>query len=148
MKYFIKLLASSLILVWMTSAKSEVQMGIGLQFGQIDASGTETEGSASDTSTRSKSFEEQFVGGDLFVEYIGNGYTIGLSYVPLDIEMAAGSRTDSSSGADVASEADTGTRTAKAELSDLFTLYANYPVGGDFYALAGVHMTTVETTET
>ncbi len=142
MKYFIKLLACSLVLVWMTSAKSEVQMGVGLQFGQLDTSGTETEGTASDTSTRSKSFEEQFIGGDIFVEYIaGNGLTVGLSYVPLDIEIGAGSRKDANT------EGDTGTRTASADVTDLTTLYANYPVSGDWYALAGVHMTTIKTEE-
>ena len=37
---------------------------------------------------------------------------VGLSLVPLDIEIGDGTRTDVSTGADVASEADTGTRKA------------------------------------
>ena len=69
--------------------------------------------------------------------------------MPLDLEIGDGSRTDSSTGADVASEADTGTRTASADVSDLITLYTNIPVGsGGYYGLLGVHHATVTTAET
>ena len=55
--------------------------------GQQSADGTETEGTAADTSTRSKSFEEAFYGADLFIEVVGdNGLTLGLSYVPVDLK--------------------------------------------------------------
>ena len=98
--------------------------------GNLSSSGTETEGTAADTSTRSKSFEEFFVGADIFVEReLANGMSIGVSYVPVDVELGSGKRTDSSTGADVASEADTGTRSASADLSDLITLYGNFPFG-------------------
>ena len=97
-----------------------------------------------------KSFDEFFVGADIFVEKeLGNGMSIGVSYVPVDVELGSGKRTDSGSGSDVASEADTGTRTASADLSDLITLYGNFPFGGNgMYGLAGVHFVTVSTTET
>jgi len=73
--------------------------GIGLMTGQVSASGTETEGTAADTSTRSKSFDELFYGADIFIESeLANGYTVGLSYVPVDVELGDGSRTDTNTG--------------------------------------------------
>ena len=133
-----------------SSVKAEIQYGFAITAGQADVSGTETEGTAADTSDRSKSIKETFVGGDIFIESISDsGMTYGLSYVPLDVKLGSGSRTDTSTGADVASEADTGTRTAEADLSDLVTAYANIPFGTNgWYTLLGVHMATVETTET
>ena len=60
-----------------------VQFGVGFMAGQLSADGTETEGTAADTSNRSKSFEELFYGADLFLEVVGdNGATFGISYVP------------------------------------------------------------------
>ena len=133
-----------------SSAKAEIQYGFAITAGQADISGTETEGTAADTSDRSKSIKETFVGGDIFIESVSDsGMTYGLSYVPIDVKLGSGSRTDTSTGADVASEADTGTRTAEADLSDLVTAYANIPFGTNgWYTLLGVHMATVETTET
>lgn len=149
MKKIITSLFSVVFLIWMSNAKADVQFGVGLMMGQVNADGTETEGTAADTSDRSESFDEFFVGADVFVENVfGNGLTVGLSYVPLDIEIGDGQRTDSAAGSDVASEADTGTRTASADLSDLFTLYTNIPMGdGGMYGLLGAHFTTVKTSE-
>tara|TARA_B100000886_G_scaffold311247_1_gene246469 strand:+ start:177 stop:821 length:645 start_codon:yes stop_codon:yes gene_type:complete len=150
MKKYINVFVATLFLTAITTAKSEISIGFGLIGGQTEISGTETEGTAADTSTRSKTIKEQFVGGDIFIESISDsGLTFGLSYVPLDIELGSGSRTDTSTGADVASEADTGTRKASADLEDLFTLYTNVPLGTNgYYGLLGVHMTTVSTSET
>ena len=124
--------------------------GIGLMAGQVSSSGTETEGTAADTSTRSKSFDEIFYGADIFAEKeLANGISVGVSYVPVDLELGSGQRTDSSTGADVASEADTGTRKASADLTDLITVYGNFPFGDNgAYGLAGMHMVTVSTSET
>ena len=150
MKNILKFLAASLMIMSFSSVKAEIQYGFAITAGQADVSGTETEGTAADTSDRSKSIKETFVGGDIFIESISDsGMTYGLSYVPLDVKLGSGSRTDTSTGADVASEADTGTRTAEADLSDLVTAYANIPFGTNgWYTLLGVHMATVETTET
>lgn len=142
-------LFSVIFLLCFTSAKAEMSFGVGLLAGQVSASGTETEGTAADTSARSKDFDEFFLGADIFAEYeLANGYTVGLSYVPVDVELGEGKRSDTTAGADIASEADTGDRSAKAELSNLFTLYTNIPVSGNYYGLAGLHYTTVETSET
>ena len=150
MKNFIRIIMCSSLLVWATSAKAEWQYGVSLMGGNLSSSGTETEGTAADTSTRSKSFDEIFFGGDIFIDYVtSSGVTYGVSYVPLDLELGSGKRTDSSSGADVASEADTGNRSASADVSDLITAYANIPMGGGgYYALLGVHMATITTSET
>jgi hypothetical protein len=130
--------------------KAEMTYGFSIIGGQTEISGTETEGTAADTSVRSKTIKELIYGGDIYAEYTsGGGVTYGLSLVPLNLEVGDGSRTDTSTGADVASEANTGTRTASAELSNLITAYANIPLGaGGWYGLLGVHMTTVDTSET
>lgn len=139
---------STLFFLTSVSAKAEVQYGFGLMTGQISSDGTETEGTAADTSDRSKSFDELFFGADLFLEYIsGGGITYGVSYVPVDIELGSGQRADVN-GSDPA-ENDDGTRKASADVSDLITLYTNVPVGANgWYGLLGYHMATVETSET
>ncbi len=150
MKRIISAITGSILLVWSSFAQAEIQFGFGLMTGNLSTDGTETEGTAADTSTRSKSFEEFFYGGDLFIENISDsGLTIGLSYVPLDLDIGEGKRTDSAvATASGGAENDTGDRSASAEVSDLFTLYTNVPMGTDgWYALGGVHFATIETTE-
>ena len=125
-----------------------MKYGFSIIGGQTDISGTETEGTAADTSNRTKSITEQFIGGDLFLESVDDsGLAYGISWVPLDVEIGNGSRVDSDG--DDAAENDDGTRTASADLSDLITIYANIPFGGNgFYGLAGYHLVTVSTAET
>ena len=148
MKKLLSVIFASFLLI--STAKAEMTYGIGLMAGQVSSSGTETEGTAADTSTRSKSFDEIFYGADIFAEKeLANGISVGVSYVPVDLELGSGQRTDSSTGADVASEADTGTRKASADLTDLITVYGNFPFGDNgAYGLAGMHMVTVSTSET
>ena len=129
-------------------AKADVNYGVSLMFGEVDTSGHELEsGSASDKN--SKSITESFVGGSLFIEANDdNGFAIGLDYVPVGLDIGDGKRTDSSSGADDTSEADTGDRSASAEIKNLFTLYTNVPVGSSgYYGILGLHFTTVSTDE-
>jgi hypothetical protein len=143
-------LISALFFLTTFSAKAEVQFGFGLMAGQLSSDGTETEGTAADTSNRSKSFEETFFGADLFLEVVNDsGLTFGISYVPVDFELGSGTRVDTSTGADVASEADTGTRTASADVTDLMSVYTNIPMGGNgFYGLLGGKFATITTSET
>jgi len=152
MKKIISSIAGSILLFWTSFAQAEgVQFGVGLLAGQLSADGTETEGTAADTSTRTKSFEEAFYGADLFIEVVGdNGATLGLSYVPVDFEIGSGSRTDTAvATAKGGAENDTGTRTASADVTDLMTLYTNIPMGSSgWYALLGGHLATVTTSET
>ena len=149
MKKIISSIAGSILLFWTSFAQAEgIQFGVGLLAGQLSADGTETEGTAADTSNRSKSFDEMFYGADIFIEVAGdNGGAIGLSYVPVDFEIGSGSRTDTDG--DDAAENDDGTRTASADVSDLITLYTNIPMGTNgWYALLGGHLATIKTSET
>ena len=141
-------LISTLFFLSTVSVKADVQFGFGLMTGQVSSSGTETEGTAADTSDRSKSFDELFFGADLFMEVVSDsGMTYGVSYVPVDVELGSGERADAN-GSDPA-ENDDGTRSASADVSDLITLYANIPVGDNgWYGLLGYHFATIETTET
>ena len=130
-------------------AKADVSYGVSLMYGEADTSGHELEsGSASDKN--SKSITETFIGGSLFIEASDDsGFAIGLDYVPIGLDIGDGKRTDSSSGADDTSEADTGDRSASAEIKNLFTLYTNIPVGSNgYYGLLGLHFTTIQTDET
>ena len=141
-------LLSTLFFLTTVSAKADVQFGFGLMGGQASSDGTETEGTAADTSNRSTSFDELFFGADLFMEFVAdNGMTFGLSYIPMDIELGSGERTDAN-GSDPA-ENDDGTRKASADVTDLTTLYTNIPMGDNgWYGLLGYHFATVETNET
>ena len=150
MRNLASIIAGSIFLIWASVAQAEMKFGVGLPIGQVDTSGTETEGTAADTSDRSKSIKETFVGADLFVEFVSdNGFAFGVKYIPVDIELGNGSRVDTATGADIATEADTGTRTASADLTDFYTVYANVPMGGaGWYATLGYHQATVATSET
>ena len=140
---------SAIFLMTSYSAKAEVQFGLGLLAGNLSVDGTEAEGTAADTSNRSKSFDEFFVGADLFIEHVSDtGFTLGLSYVPIDTEIGSGDRTDSATTtAAGGAENDTGARSASADVSGLTTLYTNVPVG-DWYGLLGLNMATIKTSET
>ncbi len=141
-------LLSTLFFLSSVSAKADVSYGFGLMTGQLSSSGTESEGSAADTSNRSASFDEIFFGADLFLEFISDsGMTYGVSYVPVDFELGSGERTDAN-GSDPA-ENDDGTRKASADVSGLTTLYTNIPMGSNgWYGLLGYHFATIETSET
>jgi len=131
-------------------ANAEFNAGFSIIAGQYETDGTETEktvsGVTSETNSASKS--EMFYGGSLFAEFeTEGGIVIGLDYVPLDINLGSGKRTDSSTGADVAAEADTGDRSAEANIEDLYTIYTHIPVG-EYYAILGYHDANVTTKET
>ena len=148
MKNIIRILFCSVLLVWTTNVKADVQLGVGGILGLVSTDGTETEGTAADTSDRSKSIDEFFAGADLFIEAVGdNGGALGISYIPFDVDLGSGSRTDSDG--DDAAENDDGTRSASADVSDLITLYTNIPMGTNgWYGLLGAHFTTITTSET
>jgi hypothetical protein len=136
---------SSLFFLTTISAKSEIQYGFGLMGGLISTDGTETEGTAADTSSRDKKLSEMFYGADVFVEYVAaSELTLGFSYVPVNFEIGSGTRVDASAVA----ENDTGTRSAQAEVSDLMSLYANIPIADSgWYGLLGGMRATIVTNE-
>ena len=86
-----KLFAIAIFSIWGSLAHAEIKYGLGLMAGQVSTDGTETEGTAV-TLLLDKSIEI-FVGADLYVESVSdNGFAIGLSYVPFEIELGSGQR--------------------------------------------------------
>tara|TARA_X000001036_G_scaffold117935_1_gene111429 strand:+ start:1058 stop:1702 length:645 start_codon:yes stop_codon:yes gene_type:complete len=137
--------ASALIAISFSGLKAETSFGVSIIAGQTDISGTEFENGGT-TDKNTASFEEMFVGGSIFLETEAMGMVVGIDYVPLDIELGSGSRTDTNTG--TGSNA-TSTQKASADLTDLITLYVNYPVGDNgYYLLGGIHSVTVKTAET
>tara|TARA_Y100000817_G_scaffold313153_1_gene308617 strand:+ start:1214 stop:1861 length:648 start_codon:yes stop_codon:yes gene_type:complete len=127
--------------------------GVSLMAGQASTDGSESEDSRSQAASdvNSKSITEQFMGASVFFEVVGaNGGALGIDWVPLDIELGSGSRTDTAVAATAGgNENDTGTRTASADIENLITLYANIPTGySDVYALLGIHHAEITTSET
>ena len=145
----ITFLASLMLVFSISSLKAaDYNIGFSLMTGQLDTSGHELEnGAAADKN--SKSLKEIFVGGSVFVEAVTDGgYAFGVDYVPVDLDVGDGKRTDAAGG-DVPSEADTGNRKASASLEDLITVYANVPLSSNgLYGLVGYHTVDVTTSET
>ena len=86
------------------------------------------------------------MGGSIFAEFSAdNGFTFGIDYVPLDVELGDGQRTDTSTGTGSVG----GTRKASADLTDLITYYINVPFGANgWYGSLGYHTVEVTTAET
>mgnify|MGYP001231783535 FL=1 len=145
MKNYLRIIFSSLLLIWATPSQAEFNVGLGVIAGIVSSDGTETEGTATDTSNRSKSFDEAFAGADIFAEFVSDGgYALGVSYVPINQDVGDGKRTDTGINDD-----DTGTRSASAELVDMYSIYANVPFGSEgWYGLLSYTEVTVETKET
>ena len=137
-------------LAFSTPAAADVDIGVSLMQTTVSHDGSEREKTtAGDLETTTKSVEEKFYGGSIYLELVADsGFTIGLDYVPVEIEIGDGSRTDSDSG-ESTNDDDTGTRTASAEIEDLITLYLNVPImGSNFYGALGYHTADVTTSET
>ena len=139
-------------LAFSTPAAADVDIGVSLMQTTVSHDGSEREKTtAGDLETTTKSVEEKFYGGSIYLELVADsGFTIGLDYVPVEIEIGDGSRTDSAvTDAKGGAENDTGTRTASAEIEDLITLYLNIPImGSNFYGALGYHTADVTTSET
>ena len=149
-----KLLAGTfaMFVIAFMPAKADIDFGITLQAGSYDTSGSEKEkNTAGDNEVTSKSVEETFQGASIYIEAVAdNGFTLGLDYVPMDIDLGSGSRTDSAvAAAKGGAENDTGTRTASATSENLITVYTNVPLfGSNVYFLGGIHTADVITNET
>ena len=126
---------------------ADMNIGFSLIGGQYETDGTETEKTVSGVTseTNSASKDETFYGASLFAEYeMDNGIRLGLDYVPMDVKLGSGSRTDS---ATAAAGVDTGDRSAEANVKDLWTVYTHVPVG-PVYGILGYHSADITTTET
>ena len=152
MKKLISVLGASFIWIALIAPANSGPVGIGvtLQTGKYETSGTETEKTVTGVTseTTNKTLEETFMGGSVYAEFrTDNGWALGVDYVPMNIDLGSGKRTDASTGADETSEADTGTRSASAEIDGLTTIYAHIPIG-PLYVLLGYHSADVTTSET
>ena len=151
MKKIISTLGASFI--WMAliapANSGPVGVGVALQVGQYETSGTETEKAVTGVTseTTNKTLKETFAGASVYAEYRrDNGFALGVDYVPTDISLGSGKRTDSDAG-ESTSDDDTGNRSASADIDGLTTIYAHIPVG-PVYVLLGYHSADVTTTET
>ncbi len=151
MKKIISTLGASFI--WMAliapANSGSVGVGVALQVGQYETSGTETEKAVTGVTseTTNKTLKETFAGASVYAEYRrDNGFALGVDYVPTDISLGSGKRTDSDAG-ESTSDDDTGNRSASADIDGLTTIYAHIPVG-PVYVLLGYHSADVTTTET
>lgn len=145
-KYFLGIITFLSITLLTSAAYSAA--GISLMYVDSDTSGTESEksGDVGPEVSAEKTVSEKFYGASVFVEGQLGGITVGLDYVPLDIELGSGSRTDTASDTNETTN-DAGTYSASADLEDLLTLYVNVPVGPG-YLLGGIHHVNITTAET
>ncbi len=133
-------------------ALAEFTMGVSGAIANIEASGTETEGNASEKN--SKTLNHILPVGSIFVEYndvMGTGLTLGIDYIPVTADVADGvqTRTDtelSVTGTDNHTST-TRNQKAQAELNDHLTFYAAYNMNENFYLKAGYVTVDLETTE-
>jgi hypothetical protein len=73
-----------------------------------------------------------------------NGFALGVDYVPMDVDLGKGSRTDADG--DDPAENDDGARSAEAHIDGLTTIYAHVPLG-PMYGILGYHDATIKTKE-
>ena len=152
MKKLLLIVASTLLI---TSNAFAGSFGIGAagHIASVSADGTETTPSDTGTenSVQSATAGNDVLFGSIFAEYqMDNGFVFGLDYIPLDIELGSGKRTDSSSdhgGADSATDVETGTRKAEANIENLITIYTHIPLG-PVYGVLGYHDADITTDET
>ena len=143
-----KLIATIGLLFFVTTISAKAEMGIGITAAGhlIDGSGSET--TRTSGQVNNGSHDETVVIPEVFIEAIADsGFSVGLSYIPVR-ELGSKSRSDTTTEGD---GQDTGTYTAKAELSNVVALYADIPTGsiGSFpiHAKLGVQHVTVDTLE-
>ena len=143
MKKILTTIISSLFLMTI-SAKADIGIGISGAMHMIEGSGSETTRQSNQVNNGDHDETAEVL--EIFVEAIDeSGLAFGLAYIPTR-DMGSKSRTDSNS------EGDSGTYTAKAELDNVFKLYADIPtgnqlLGGDVYVHLGVQHVTVSTLE-
>jgi hypothetical protein len=133
-------------------ADSGFAIGITGNVASFDTTGTETE-TTGDTETTTTTVTEDVTYSSVFVEGVFQGeqlgITVGASYIPGEAELGAKTRTDTDDKD--AAENDDGTYTAKAEISDHFsiylepTFYAKDNLG--LYVKGGVSRVTINTLE-
>ena len=159
MKKIITILAT-LVLTTMSInfAKAEgFAVGVTGAYNMIEADGTETEGTAADTSTRTKSVSNNVFTGSVFgeysfanVSYAESGVTFGIRYTPgaADVSDKVFSRTDTADGLGGNGDSDGSvTYKAQAEVENYINYYLDIPLYKSMYVKAGWSQIDVNTKE-
>jgi opacity protein-like surface antigen len=160
MKKIITILAT-LVLTTMSInfAKAEgFAVGVTGAYNMIEADGTETEGTAADTSTRTKSVSNNVFTGSVFgeysfanVSYANSGVTFGVRYTPgaADVSDKVFSRTDSGAEGTGVAGSSNGSTTykAQAEIDNYINYYLDIPLYNNLYVKAGWSQIDVNTKE-
>ena len=137
------------LLIFSRLATADIGMGVTGTLAMIDASGSETEGTAADTSDRSKSVDNFVVYGSIFAEYIAdNNFVIGVSYNPFsaDVSDKTHSRTDNSQAGDGEGRSGSNTQNAEAEIENYASVYMEIPMASAYLKL-GAAQIDVKTNE-
>ena len=153
----LKLIALISTLVLMLGVLSlPVKADSGIAFGVIgnmatfDTDGVENEGTEHNAATHSSDVDYPEVFLEYAAQYEHVGMTFGISVIPGDTEIGAKSRTDTQSDTNETSD-DSGTYTAKADVSDHITIYVEPTLyagnGFGIFLKAGVSHVTVNTLE-
>lgn len=130
------------------SSQAEISFGVSGALTQIEATGSETEGSEKTT----KSISHATVLPSLFVEYaVMDRITIGLDYIPYDADVSNQTHTRQDVETSVTGTATTTstsrTQKAQAELTDHITLYADVMISDAAFVKVGgvqVDLNTLE----
>ena len=100
--------------------------------GKVDTKGSETEGGG-DGEVTNATEQEDILYGSIFAEYTFGekyGMTLGASYTPMDRNLGTKSRTDTRTADDIedtqGGSDDSGTYTAKADISSHATIYIEH----------------------
>jgi hypothetical protein len=158
MKKIITILATLMLTTMSINfAKAEgFAVGVTGAYNMIEASGTETEGTAADTSTRTKSVDNNVFTGSVFgeyslanVSYADSGITFGVRYTPgsADVSDKVFSRTDTITKDAAAGSAGSATYKAQAEIDNYINYYLDIPLFKSVYVKAGWSQLDVTTKE-
>ena len=135
-----------------SSSNSDEGFGLGAAVGyyKVSADGTETEGTAADTSDRTESVSNNVFLPALFAEFeASNGFRLGFEYTPVAADVSDKVKQRSETAVGVSGESTDGaiTRKAQAEVDGHYVVYAELPVYNNWYIRAGYTELDVTTTE-
>ena len=159
MKKIITILATLMLTTMSINfAKAEgFAVGVTGAYNMIEADGTETEGTAADTSTRTKSVSNNVFTGSVFgeysfanVSYADSGITFGVRYTPgsADVSDKVFSRTETADGLGGNGDSDGSvTYKAQAEVENYINYYLDIPLYKSMYVKAGWSQIDVNTKE-
>ena len=129
------LISSALLMFGSTAFAASYGIGVTGTYAMIDASGTETEGTAADTSDRSEDVSNRAAYGSIFIEgSLDNGLTLGISHNPFaaDVSDQVHERTETSEAGSGEGVSGSNTRKADAEVKNYNQVYLEVPYKGTY----------------